>query len=124
MTENEVIGIVRAHLESQFPKLCPNCKKRFETFRDFLLNTTPVGSAFSYDAELGDWNPTHPAGSGACVNCSCGNTLCLTSAGMSLFRLWSLLSWGRSESKKRNQTIEELLNHIRKTIDQQVLNGP
>ena len=98
--------------------------KRFETFRDFLLATTPVGSVFSYDAEMGDWNPADPAESGACVNCACGNTMALTSAGMSLFRLWSLMNWARIESKKRNQTLTQLLNHLRKTIDQQVLKGP
>jgi len=122
MTEIEVIRIIRAHLESQFPKTCSKCMKRFETFRDFLLATTPVGSAISYDAEMGDWYPTDPVGSGALVNCACGTTLALTSAGMSLFRLWSLLNWARIESKKRHQTLTQLLNHLREKIDQQVLN--
>ena len=124
MTEIDVIRVVRAHLESQFPKVCSNCNLRFATFRDYLLATKPVGSAFSYDAAMGDWNPTDPAGGGACVNCACGNTLILTSAGMPLFRLWALMNWARIETKKRNQTLEELLNYLRKEIDHQALTGP
>jgi hypothetical protein len=30
-------------LESQLPKVCSACERPFNTFRDFLLNTAPVG---------------------------------------------------------------------------------
>lgn len=124
MTETEVVRIIRAHLESQFPKVCTNCKVYFATFRDFLLATNPLGSTISYDAELGDWNPTDPAETVTFANCQCGNTLALTSAGMPLLRLWSLMNWARIETKKRNQTLKELLNHLRDEINQQVLKTP
>ena len=123
MTEIEVIRIIRAHLESQFPKVCANCNHRFDTFRDFLLTTKPVGSTISFDADAGDWNPTDPAGTLTFVNCPCGNTLTLTSAGMPLLRLWSLMNWARLETKKRSQTLTELLNHLRVEINKQVLDA-
>lgn len=124
MTEADVIRIIRAHLERQFPKVCSNCNRRFDTFRDFVLVTKPVGSTVSYDAELGDWKPTEPVGTMTFANCSCGNTLSLSSAGMSLLRLWSLMNWARIETQKRGQTLKELLNHLREEINQQVLNDP
>ncbi len=36
MTEAEVIRQMREHLESLFPKVCPNCKRRFATLREYL----------------------------------------------------------------------------------------
>jgi hypothetical protein len=123
MTESDVVRIIRSHLEGQFPKDCPNCKWRFATFRDFLLVTKPLGPTISYDAELGDWNPADPAETVTFANCQCGNTLVLTSAGMPLLRLWSLMNWARVETKKRKQTLKDLLNHLRNEINQQVLSG-
>jgi hypothetical protein len=123
MTEIDVIRIIRAHLEGQFPKVCCNCNQRFDTFRDFLLATKPLGSTISFDAEVGDWEPADPAGTLTFANCTCGNTLALTSAGMPLLRLWSLMNWGRFETKKRSQTLTELLNHLRNEINKQVLDA-
>jgi hypothetical protein len=124
MTEIEVIRIIRVHLEGLFPKVCSNCNNRFETYRDYLLSTKPLGSPTSFDAQMGDWHPAEPAESMSFANCPCGNTLALSSAGMPLLQLWSLMNWARVETKKRHQTLEQLLIHLRVEIKQQVLMAP
>ena len=124
MTEAEVVRIMREHLEGLFPKVCNNCKRRYATLREYLLTTEPVGPAMPYDAEMGDWNPLYPLGTATYANCRCGNTLALTSDGMPLSRLWSLLSWARSETERRGLTPQELLNHLRDEITKQVLATP
>jgi len=124
MTEAEVIHAIRRHLEGQFPKVCSTCKRSFANFREFLLITTPVGSTISYDAEMNNWNPLRPLGTATFANCPCGNTLCLSSEGMPIHRLWPLMNWARIETKKRGQTLQQLLNYLREEMRKQVLETP
>jgi len=121
MTEAEVVSQMRAHLESQFPKECPNCKRSYATLREYLKNTEIAGSAMPYDALLDDWNPLRPLGTVAYANCACGTTLALTSDGLPILQLWKLLNWARVELKSRGMTPEELLNYLRDEICKQVL---
>ena len=121
MTEEQVIRIIRDHLEGQFPKVCANCERRYTTFRNYLLNTSRLGSPMSYDAEIGDWQPLKPLGAFTHSNCQCGSTLALSSEGMPLLRLWGVLNWVRIETKKRHQTTQELLNYLREKVCNQVL---
>jgi len=121
MTEAEVIRIMRKHLEGLFPKVCANCKCRYATLQEYLLNTTHQGPAIPYDAELNDWKPLKPLGTLTFASCRCGNTLSLSSDGMRLPQLWRLLSWARSETRMRGLTPRELLNYLRDEICGQVL---
>ena len=124
MTEQEVIRTMRQHLEDQFPKVCSSCRRRFVTLKDYLQNTERLGSAMPYDADAGNWTPLKPLGTLSYANCPCGSTLALSSSGMPLLRLWSLLNWARIETKKRGQTPQELLNYLRDEIDKEVLAEP
>jgi hypothetical protein len=121
MTEAEVISQMRAHLERQFPKSCPSCGRRFASLREYLQAVSHLGSAMPYDADMGVWRPSNPVGTATYANCPCGNTLALTSAGMPLSQLWTLLAWARNETRARRQTPQELLNYLRDKIWQQVL---
>jgi len=123
MTEAEVTKIMREHLESQFPKVCPNCNRRFATLHEFILVTRPIEPAISYDAELGDWSPSRPLGTATYSNCPCDSTLVLTSEGMPVPALYSLYEWARGETEKRGMTMEQLLTHLRAVIRRQVLGG-
>jgi hypothetical protein len=123
MTEAEVVRVMREHLEHLFPKVCHTCHRRFATLREYLLVTEHQGSAQPYDAELGDWNPLHPIGTVTYANCPCGNTLVLSSDGIPLLRLWSLLNWARVETRRRRVTPQELLNYLRDEICRQVVEG-
>ena len=116
LTEAEVIRIMREHLEGLFPKVCTNCKRRFANLREYLLVTKHLGSSISYDAEAGDWTPVRPVGTLTFANCPCGTTLALSSNGMPLLRLWSLLNWARIETKRRGLTPRELLDYLRDEI--------
>src|SRR5664279_1262541 len=121
MTEAEVIQIMRQHVAGLFPKVCPNCHRRFATLREYILATQPLGATMSYDAEMEDWKPMQPVGTTAMANCPCGTTLTLSSEGMPLIQMWRLLNWARVETKRRGTSQEELLNHVRLEIRRQVL---
>ena len=121
MKEKDVIEIMRDHISKQFPKECKCCGKRYNSFAEFVRNTTPVGKPMSYDAEIGDWKPVRPIGTIGMANCSCGSTLVLTSKGMNLITLWKLMNWVRNEAQKRGITVSDLLVELRRTIDIGVL---
>jgi hypothetical protein len=124
MTEAEVIRIMREHLEGLFPKVCPTCHRCFTTLREYLLTTTHLGSAVPYDVELGEWRPLRPLGTMTYANCPCGTTLALTSQGMPLSQLWSLLAWAGIETQRRGLSPQQLLDYLRDEICKQVLAGP
>ena len=91
--------------------------------REYLLITEHKGSAMPYDADLGDWKPLKPLGTFTYSSCPCGNTLALSSRGMPLSQLWSLLAWAKLETKKRGMSPQTLLNYLRDEICKQVLSG-
>ena len=121
MNEDEVIRIMREHLEGLFPRVCNTCGRRFATLHEYLLITEHKGSAMPYDADLGDWKPINPLGTVTYATCPCGNTLMLSSKGMPLSQLWPLLAWAKLETKKRGMSPQELLNYLREEICKQVL---
>jgi hypothetical protein len=124
VTEAEVVRIMRKHLEGLFPKVCPHCNRRFATLREYLLTVEHLGPPIPYDAEMDDWSPLRPVGTVTIANCPCGTTLALTSEGMPLSTLWSLLGWARSETKRRGVGPRALLSHLRDEICKQVLAEP
>jgi hypothetical protein len=124
VTEADVLNVIREHLEDLFPKLCPNCERRFATLRDFLSTTTALGQAIPFDAERGDWNPVKPLGTIAYFVCPCSTTMALSSEGMPLERLWSLMDWARTETQRRAVSPRQLLNYLRDMLCKQVLAEP
>lgn len=124
MTQAEVVTAMRQHLEALFPLDCPLCQRHYPNFRNYLQNTEHQGDAIPYDAELGRWQPLRPVGTVTLANCRCGNTLVLSSEGMPLVQLWSLLNWALIETQKRQQTPRELLNYLREVLCAQVLAEP
>lgn len=128
MTEREALQILRSHFESFFPKTCNTCGRQYRTLRDYILVTARRGSAHSYDADLGDWQPTSPIGSLAYADCSCGSTLALSTEGMALAQRHALLSWVRNETQRRGITssmlLEELRDHLRAEVLGDALPGP
>ena len=121
MTEADAVRIMRAHLESQFPKVCDHCQRRYATLREYLGATKPLGDTMPWDAELGDWQPTEPVGTVTLANCACGNTLALSSEGMPLPQYAALLGWAWMETKRRGVTPVRLFNFLRDEITAQVL---
>jgi len=124
LDEAKVIRHLLEHLEGFFPKVCPNCGNHFAILKEYLLQTENLGSAMPYDADLGDWRPIEPLGTFAYSNCPCGNTLALSSKGMPLPLLWSIMEWAKHETKKRGITPQELSNYLRDEIGKQVLSEP
>jgi hypothetical protein len=124
VTEADVLTAIREHLEDLFPKVCPNCERRFATLRNYLMETTPLGQAIPYDAERGDWRPLKALGTIAYYVCPCGTTMALSSDGMPLERLWSLMDWARTECERRAVSPRQLLNQLRDVLCKQVLAEP
>jgi hypothetical protein len=121
MTEKQVIKIIRTHIDRQFPKDCLTCGRHFSSLKEYLQNTTHVGNPHSADADLENWQPKRPAGTISLADCLCGNTLAISSHGMSLVTMWRLLGWARKESSRREISVDELLSYLRQKIDKQVL---
>jgi hypothetical protein len=85
------------------------------------LNTKPTGPTISYYAELRDWRPTQPIGAIAAVNCSCGTTLALSTAGMPLPKIHAVLAWVQTEMARRGQDSQQVIGWVRDQIRQQVM---
>ena len=121
MDENDVIEIFREHIHKQFPRDCSCCKKHFATFADWIRNTSFLGKPVCYDAEMRIFKPFKPLGTFGMVNCSCGSTLALSSKNMKLTTMWKLLKWGRKEMKKRGCTPSDILDDLRRKVDESEL---
>jgi len=121
LNEDDVVAIVRAHIEQKFPMACSKCEHTFSSLKEYLEYTTHVGNPISYDAELKRWWPTEPVGTLSFAQCRCGTTLSISSHGMGLMVMWRLLRWAREEAARRNISVGELLDGVRRQIDQQVL---
>jgi len=75
-----------------------------------------VGNTIAYDADAGDWKAPEPMGIFALANCTCGNTLSLSSNGMPLETFHAVLEWLRVESDLRRVTPVALMEHVRNQI--------
>lgn len=124
VNEGQAIQQMIEHCEGLFPKNCPNCRRVFPTLKDYFQNTERLGKALSYDLEEGDLKPAEPLGAVATATCRCGTTLALTSDGMPLMRLWSLMLWGKMEAHRRGTTPEALLECLCDQLRDQVLARP
>src|SRR5688572_5267112 len=119
MSEDEVVRIVRSHIEGLFPRVCPTCSRRFASLREYLDATTHLSTPVLYD-DIFDELPAQPIGPMSFANCPCGTTLAIGSKGIPRGRMVELLTWARDESLRRSIDVRELLRHIRDRIDEQV----
>ena len=42
MTDDEIIRMTRKHFEGLFQRVCPNCGRRYETLREYILDTKVI----------------------------------------------------------------------------------
>ena len=119
--EDRAIKIIREYLEQLFPKNCATCGYQFNTYKEYLHNTTHIGTPHSYDAARGIWQSSTSIGTISMANCRCGNTLALSSAGMDLMTMWKLLRWARGEASRKKLHLDDYLKEIREKIKSQVL---
>ncbi len=108
--------LYRGAVSRLFPKTCPNCQRIFATYRDYLLNTKPIGLPISYDVEFGDWKPAHSTGNLSLANCACGTTLALSSQAMPLPQIWQVLNWVKIETERRRCHVRDVLGHLRDKV--------
>ena len=120
MNEDDVVQIVRAYVESLFPKVCSNCGRRFGSLREYLHLTTHVGSPIVYES-LSKATLRDPLGPMSHANCPCGTTLTIDAEGLPRAQLIELMDWARRESERRSISVRELLRHLRDRIDTAVL---
>jgi hypothetical protein len=120
VTEDDVVRIVRAYIEGLFPKVCSRCGRRFGSLRDYLQQTTHLGSPIFHD-EIGGQPLAEPLGPISLANCPCGTTLIVGSEGISREQMAELLTWARSEASLRSISVPDVIGRIRERIDAQVL---
>ncbi len=84
MEENDVVEIVWDFISKKFPTKCKCCGKQYNSFAEYLLNTTHAGKPILYDAKRGNWKPKKPMGTLSMAHCSCGTTMAISSIGMNL----------------------------------------
>ena len=123
MTAAEARMMMIEHLQGQFPKTCTQCRRDFATLQEFYLHTKPVGTPIAHDLEADVLRPLRPLGAVAVSQCGCGALLAITSDGMPVFRLWSLLLWAKYETLRRGISSKQLLQELRVDIRKQVLAG-
>lgn len=119
LNEDEVVRIVRSHVEGLFPRVCPTCGRRFASLREYLDETTHLSTPILYD-DISDEMPAEPMGPMSFANCPCGTTFAIGSKGIPTARMVELLTWAKDESLRRSIGIRELLRRIRDRIDEQV----
>ena len=120
LTEDDVVRIVRAYIEGLFPKVCPRCGLRFGSLRDYLQQTTHLGSPIFND-EIGGQPLAEPLGPISLANCRCGTTLTISSEGIPRELMAELVAWARGEASRRSVTVPDVLHALRERIDAQVL---
>jgi hypothetical protein len=121
MTEREIIRILREYYEGLFPKVCPNCGRRYATLREYIVGSQRLWPSLNYDIELGDYEAPRPIGGLAMANCSCGTTLALSTRNMPVSQTHLILEWIRTETGRRGVNPAELLDILRDEVRKQVL---
>jgi hypothetical protein len=121
LSDQEVIAILRRHLESKFPKDCLRCGRRYDSLASYLRGTTHVGDPISGDNPFRMTEPAKLIGTISYANCVCGSTLAITSAGLNLFIMWRLMRWAGANMSRRGISMGELLSDLRARIDEEVL---
>ncbi|MDB6120784.1 MAG: hypothetical protein JWO08_4565 [Verrucomicrobiaceae bacterium] len=121
MTESTAFHALREQLEGLFPKTCGCCGHQYGSLHGYLQTVQHLGPAVCFDVECGDWHPLKPLGTLMFANCPCGSTLALSSDGMPLLQLWSMLDWVKIESKLRSLTAQQTLSYLRAEVCLQAL---
>jgi hypothetical protein len=121
LSDEEVIGIVRGHIESKFPKECARCRRRYDSLANYLLETTHLGDPVTGDDPFKGTPPSRLVGTISYANCSCGSTLAISSSGLDLVTMWRLLRWAGASMSRRGVSMAEVLRDLRCRIDEEVL---
>ena len=122
MTEKQVIKTILTAVEENFPKDCTSCRHRFHTYKDYIQETTLLGTPISYDAENKNWLPGTPLGFHSYCKCNyCSNTLTTNIDSLKRDTTWHLLAWIKEETKNRGVSSREILNDIREKMRKHVL---
>ena len=120
LSDVEVVGIVRKHIESKFPKECGVCGRRFASLAEYLRGTTHVGDPVSGDS-IDKPLRTRPVGTLSYASCPCGTTLIISSAGLDVFTMRNLMKWARATAAEHRISLRQVLANLRERIDAQVL---
>jgi hypothetical protein len=121
MTEAEILRMFREFYDGLFPKVCPNCGRRFETLRDYIVASQRLWPSLNYDMELGADKAPRPIGGLAMANCLCGSTLALSTRSMPVSQTHLIVAWIRTEMERRGLKQAELLDYLRDEVRRQVL---
>jgi hypothetical protein len=126
LTENEVVTIVRSHLETLFPRQCPCCARVFPSLKEYLTVVAHIGAPVCWEMDREQpFDPDEVPSPDAMAfsNCPCGTTMTLGNESMNPLTQWRLVAWGAFVRIKRGISTGQLLAELRAKIDAQVLSG-
>lgn len=113
------IGPMLAMAGAQFPRACGSCRRSYGDFKQFVLETKPIGSPTLVEGDAID-----PIGMVSWTNCACKSTLvlfCADSKGDMHGRFMRALE---TESAVSGRSVRELALSIREEVRRRVLNEP
>jgi len=100
--------------EKQFPRKCSNCGKEFINFREFVLNTKPIGKLQLPYNEQKDIMAIMTY-----TNCKCGSTLTLSCINPDMHTHFERIL--KEESIRAKRKIEYILLELRHEIRKKVI---
>jgi len=105
------VDLLRQHCSDQFPKSCPKCDRSYTSFREYVLETNPVGlQCFDSAKSLAD-----PIGTLSLANCECGTTISVRcSERDDMYR--QFLRAVEADAKKSGVGIDTVLNELRDAV--------
>lgn len=115
-SESEVTDFLHDYFVSLFPKSCKHCGHTFDSLRDWIVFTAPLGHVISYDADEQDWRPAAMKGSLVYANCACGDTLTLSTDSLPISTRYGLLEWLQQQTQRQQCEPHDILDRIRAEI--------
>jgi len=103
-----------AMCETQFPRTCTTCQRRYDDFAQWVRLTDPIGAP-TWDEE----GETDAFGMISWVNCECGSTLILSCEDMDGSVHHQFEQALAEESAQSGQSLPVLLHDLRRAIRQQ-----
>ena len=103
-----------AMCQSQFPRSCGTCQRRFDGLEQWVLETDPIGVP-----TMDEWIEADPFGMISWVNCTCRNTLVLECEDMKKHRQFTQAL--ADESAASGRSVSDLLQDLRRAIRQRIV---
>lgn len=112
MDKSDVLRILCRQAIKQFPKKCLVCGRKYNSLKKYLQLTSHIGNPHIFDTEQENFELNEPLGGVWFSACMCGNTLAITSGGVSSDTAEKILRWARGESFVSGISVDEFFGSL------------